>query len=115
MRRGFVVLRRPRTPAVLVEAGFINSDTDNQLFDDNFDDIALAIAEGILDTLQMNGLIENNMDSENMENPPGSSTGNGNPGNNPEHSEGSPQYTVQAGAFRNGGLLCVHPPQLLSN
>ena len=96
------VLRLARVPAVLVEAGFINSDTDNQLFDDNFDDIALAIAEGILDTLQMNGLIENNMDSENMENPPGSSTGNGNPGNNPEHSEGSPQYTVQAGAFRNG-------------
>lgn len=101
-RPGLVVLRRTRMPAVLVEAGFINSDTDNQLFDDNFDDIALAIAEGILDTLQMNGLIENNMDSENMENPPGGSTGNGNPGNNPEHSEGSPQYTVQAGAFRNG-------------
>lgn len=61
-RPGLVVLRRTRMPAVLVEVGFINSDTDNQLFDDNFDDIALAIAEGILDTLQMNGLIDTSQD-----------------------------------------------------
>ena len=45
-RPGLVVLRRTRMPAVLVEVGFINSDTDNMLFDDNFDDIALGIAEG---------------------------------------------------------------------
>ena len=41
--------RRPETnknAAVLVEVGFINSDTDNQLFDNNFDDIAHAIAAG---------------------------------------------------------------------
>ena len=48
-RPGLVVLRRTKMPAVLVEVGFINSDTDNMLFDDNFSDIALAIAEGILD------------------------------------------------------------------
>ena len=54
-RPGLVVLRRTRMPAVLVEVGFINSDTDNMLFDDNFDDIALGIAEGILDTLQLTG------------------------------------------------------------
>lgn len=39
-------------PAVLVEVGFINSRIDNQLFDDNFYDIAGAIADGIMDTLQ---------------------------------------------------------------
>ena len=39
-------------PAILVEAGFINSNTDNTLFDQNFDDIAQAIASGILDTLK---------------------------------------------------------------
>ena len=50
-RPNLVVLRRTRMPAVLVEVGFINSDTDNQLFDANFDDIARAIADGILDTL----------------------------------------------------------------
>ena len=72
-RPGLVVLRRTRMPAVLVEVGFINSDTDNMLFDNNFNDIALGIAEGILDTLQMNGDVPT----------PGS-------------------YTVQAGAFRNG-------------
>ena len=44
-RPGLVVLRRTQMPAVLVEVGFINSDTDNRLFDNNFDDIALAIAE----------------------------------------------------------------------
>ena len=37
-RPGLVVLRRTRMPAVLVEVGFINSDTDNYLFDNNFDD-----------------------------------------------------------------------------
>lgn len=72
-RPGLVILRRTRMPAVLVELGFINSDTDNMLFDNNFNDIALAIAEGILDTLQMTGEVDT----------PGS-------------------YTVQAGAFRNG-------------
>ena len=56
-RPGLVVLRRTQMPAVLVEVGFINSDTDNRLFDNNFDDIALAIAEGILDTLEESGEI----------------------------------------------------------
>ena len=70
-RPGLVVLRRTKMPAVLVEVGFINSDTDNQLFDDNFNDIALAIADAILDTLD---------------------TGSGLP---------SSGYTVQAGAYRN--------------
>lgn len=50
-RPNLVVLRRTNMPAVLVEAGFINSDTDNELFDNNFYDIAQAIAAGILDTL----------------------------------------------------------------
>lgn len=74
-RPGLVVLRRTQMPAVLVEVGFINSDTDNRLFDDNFDDIALAIAEGILDTLEESGEISS-----------GSSL---------------PHYAVQTGAFRS--------------
>lgn len=45
-RPGLVVLRRTAMPAVLVEAGFLNSDVDNQLFDDHFQDIAQAIAQG---------------------------------------------------------------------
>lgn len=58
-RPNLVVLKRTQMPAVLVEAGFINSDTDNQLFDDNFDDIAQAIARGILDALNSAGVIQN--------------------------------------------------------
>lgn len=56
-RPNLVVLKRTQMPAVLVEAGFINSDTDNQLFDANFYDIAQAIATGILDTLNSAGVI----------------------------------------------------------
>lgn len=70
-RPNLVVLRRTKMPAVLVEVGFINSNTDNQLFDENFDAIAQAIATGILDTLEMDNVIA----------PPG--------------------YRVQVGAFRN--------------
>lgn len=51
-RPDLIVLRRTKMPAVLVEVGFINSDTDNLLFDRNFADIAQAIAEGIMDTLE---------------------------------------------------------------
>ena len=50
-RPNLVVLKRTKMPAVLVEVGFINSDTDNQLFDESFYDIAGAIADGIIDTL----------------------------------------------------------------
>lgn len=72
-RPNLVVLKRTQMPALLVEAGFINSDTDNQLFDANFNDIAQAIADGILDTLQMEGNIPS----------------------------GNRIYTVQTGLFRN--------------
>lgn len=57
-RPNLVVLKRTKMPAVLVEAGFINSDVDNQLFDNNFDDIAQAIARGILDTLNSTGVVQ---------------------------------------------------------
>ena len=73
-RPNLVVLKRTKMPAVLVEVGSINSDTDNQLFDDNFQDIAQAIADGILDTLESNGLIQE---------------------------EKVPVYRVQVGLFRN--------------
>ena len=77
-RPNLAVLRRTNMPAVLVEVGFINSETDNQLFDENFQDIAEAIAEGILDTLEYEGTV-------------GAGTGE------------AAHYRVQVGSFRNRG------------
>ena len=57
VRRDLAVLRRTKMPALLVEAGFIDSDTDNAIFDENFDDMAQAIAYAILNTLEDNGLV----------------------------------------------------------
>ena len=50
-RKNLVVLKRTKMPAVLVEAGFINNDKDNYLFDEEFDSIAQAIADGILESI----------------------------------------------------------------
>lgn len=50
-RKNLVVLKRTKIPAVLVEVGFINNDKDNYLFDEEFDSIAQAIADGILESI----------------------------------------------------------------
>lgn len=54
-RPGLAVLRRTRMPAVLVEAGFINNENDNRIFDEEFDEIAQGIADGLLQTVRENG------------------------------------------------------------
>ena len=77
-RPNLVVLKRTRMPAVLVEAGFINSDTDNELFDSNFQDIAQAIATGVLDTLENAGVLKE-----------------------PETPVEQMKYRIQVGLFRN--------------
>ncbi len=46
-RTNLAVLRRTQMPAILIEAGFLNTDADNRTFDENFDSIASAIATGI--------------------------------------------------------------------
>jgi N-acetylmuramoyl-L-alanine amidase len=51
VRPNLAVLRRTAMPAVLVEVGFINSDTDNALLDSKFNETAYAIAKGIEKTL----------------------------------------------------------------
>ena len=77
-RPNLVVLKRTRMPSVLVEAGFINSDTDNELFDSNFQDIAQAIATGVLDTLENAGVLKE-----------------------PETPVEQAKYRIQVGLFRN--------------
>ena len=46
-RPGLIVLNSTQMPAVLAEVGFLNSDTDNELFSTQFQETARAIAEGI--------------------------------------------------------------------
>ena len=81
-RPNLAVLRRTQMPALLVEVGFLNSEKDNQLFDDRFRETAQDIADGIMETL--------NASSGETEN--GSAQ---NPGGQ------RPLYRVQVGAFYN--------------
>ena len=50
-RPNLTVLRRTKIPAILIEAGFLNSDQDNERFDEKFQEIAQAIADGIIETI----------------------------------------------------------------
>ena len=129
-RPNLVVLRRTKMPAILVEVGFINSDSDNTIFDKNFNDIAQAIADGILDTLEEKGLWkpegarnsstesefsgdsrENSSDDDSNSEFPGTSDSvertmpntNSQPPSNSENSStaSTVTYSVQIGAFRN--------------
>lgn len=51
-RADLAVLRQTEMPAVLVEVGFINTDMDNILLDQRFYEVARAIADGILETVE---------------------------------------------------------------
>lgn len=51
-RPNLVVLRKTQMPALLVEAGFLDSDMDNALYDANRAAVADAIAYGILEGLK---------------------------------------------------------------
>lgn len=84
-RPGLVVLRRTSAPAVLVEAGFINSDADNELFDSQFNQVAQAIADGILNTLDDVDHVEDSSGQNGTE----------------DAGEGQSYYRVQVGSFRN--------------
>lgn len=81
-RPNLVVLKRTKMPAVLIEAGFINSDKDNQIFDEHFDEVAQAIADAIIDTLNNQGIQASEEREATVEN----------------------VYTIQTGAFRNQQL-----------
>ncbi len=52
-RPNLVVLKRTKMPSVLVETGFINNDKDNEIFDNNFMGVANAIADGILESINI--------------------------------------------------------------
>ena len=50
-RKNLVVLKRTDMPATILEIGYINTDRDNRFLDENFDRIARAIADGIIQTV----------------------------------------------------------------
>lgn len=62
LRKDLAVLRRTQMPALLVEAGFINTDADNATLDNNFDEVVYAIANGIYKTLFGTNLPSSGMD-----------------------------------------------------
>jgi len=52
IRKDLTVLRRTRMPAILIETGFLNNDSDNALFDEKFEETAEAIAKAVTDVLK---------------------------------------------------------------
>ena len=103
-RPNLVVLRRTQMPAVLVEVGFINSNTDNQLLDENFEAVTQAIARGILDTLEDAGLVQAQAEVQNeipSDFEPGTSRETQADVETGVDAGNRPVYRVQVGAFRN--------------
>lgn len=88
-RPGLVVLRRTKMPAVLLEVGFIDNPEDNKLYDENFDEMAQGIAQGILNAL--------GLQAQTTEQP-----------------SSQPVYKVQVGAYRMGNLANQLLNQLLA-
>lgn len=67
VRPNLAVLRGTDMPAALVEVGFINTEQDNQLFDLKFPEVAQAIANGILQTIQGAGVESTEIESYSVE------------------------------------------------
>ena len=47
----YYVLNNTNMPSCLVELGFVSDDKDNKLFDENIDEYAKAIANGIIEDI----------------------------------------------------------------
>lgn len=97
-RKDLVVLRRTKMPAVLIEAGFINNEEDNRIFDENFNILAQGIADGILNTLGFaSGADQMAMQYEQSD----PSDGENVRYNNGQCNCPNVLYRVQVGAYRN--------------
>lgn len=48
----YYVLKNTKMPSCLIELGFITDDKDNELFDENIEDYAEAIASGIIEYIE---------------------------------------------------------------
>ncbi|MCI8585460.1 MAG: N-acetylmuramoyl-L-alanine amidase [Lachnospiraceae bacterium] len=97
VRPDLAVLRRTDMPALLVEAGFLDSQEDNARFDARLPEIAQAIADGIMDTLNTEESAPVSMASVSGASWPAFQTDPP----TPEVSSQRPLYRVQVGAFHN--------------
>lgn len=61
----FHVLRETKAPAILIEVGFIDNSYDNDIFDANFEKIAVAIVKGCLSEIGKTINIPNNSVEDN--------------------------------------------------
>lgn len=106
VRPNLAVLRRTQMPAVLIETGFLNTDADNTRFDSEFTNIAVAIANGIMETVPLAQGSSASMGSRGVESGMTGGTsggmdsgtgGNMTGGNAPVYSH----YRIQTGLFRD--------------
>ena len=112
-RPGLAVFRRSRMPAVLIETGFIDNDADNLKFDEEFEEIAAAISNGILETLKNEGQLPDSISSASY--PPEISNNTQNerpPSPLSDNTPTSKLYRVQVGAFKNRNYAYELNPQL---
>lgn len=74
VNKNLTVLKKTKMPAILLDVGFVNTDSDNKIFDENFDKIVNAIVNAITASL---GQREQQVAEEGAD------------------------YTIQVGLFRN--------------
>lgn len=101
LRPDLAVLRRTEMPALLLEVGFIDSEGDNKLFDNRFEEIAQAIADAIMDTLDAADDDDANPLRYTYRPPYFLETPNQTTSSPPSNETPAPLYRVQVGAFHN--------------
>lgn len=111
VRPNLVVLNSTQMPALLLEVGFIDSETDNALLDSRFQAVVQGIADGIMDTLEEQDAPTTrptppppgmNMDPDSIRPMPVLPGGSFPGAMEPEDgTDNAVYYRVQAGAFSN--------------
>ncbi len=113
-RKNLVVLKRTKMPAVLVEAGFINNDKDNYIFDQEFDKVANAIADGILESLPVGSRNSNTHHSNSSYNKANNSN-NTNSSNNANSSSNASNVNSSSNASNLGASSTFYDSSSFGN
>lgn len=108
-RKNLVVLKRTKMPAVLVEVGFINNDKDNYLFDEEFDSIAQAIADGILESIP-SGRPGNTTSNKSNRTDNNNNSNNNNNNNNSSNSQMNNSGRTASAPIDNTAMVNSIPP-----